>query len=78
MIGERARGAIPAAHFLAMPEVAGLNAALVAEGFEAAVSCRPQWRGRHLRVGLIWRRGEAGEHCVLRLRLRLPLEMADG
>ncbi len=72
------RGEAPAAHFLALSEAQGVHAALSAEGFDLSPVCRPRPHGNHLSVALVWRRPSGDEQCILRLRLRLPRDPADG
>ena len=74
---ERPRApAMAAAHFLALRDVAGTNAALAEAGFVLEERCHPRVRGRFLHVCLHWRRGDPPARLVLRMRLQMDVRFA--
>lgn len=78
MSARQRAGRIPSAHFLVLVEAQQMNDLLRDQGFALNPFCKPRAHGNHLTVCLVWQRASQGEMCILRLRVRLPRDPADG
>ena len=71
-------GRVPSTHFLVLEEALRTHETLAPMGFVLDRSCRVRALALHLHTCLIWRRVADGASAVLRVRIPLPRNPADG